>query len=98
MIENRSYLVRGGPGSGKTTLGLHFLTAANQDEPVLFIGFQEPEAQIEANATSVGLDVTNVNFLSLIPDEHFFTDQQGYDIFLPGMSSRNRWWTPSFKR
>ncbi|WP_308428006.1 RAD55 family ATPase, partial [Modicisalibacter luteus] len=39
LIENRSYLVRGGPGSGKTTLGLHFLTAANQDEPVLFIGF-----------------------------------------------------------
>ncbi|MFC3662871.1 ATPase domain-containing protein [Modicisalibacter luteus] len=84
LIENRSYLVRGGPGSGKTTLGLHFLTAANQDEPVLFIGFQEPEAQIEANATSVGLDVTNVNFLSLIPDEHFFTDQQGYDIFSSG--------------
>ncbi|TDX24796.1 circadian clock protein KaiC [Modicisalibacter xianhensis] len=81
LIENRSYLVRGGPGTGKTTLGLHFLTAADQGEPVLFIGFQEPEAQVEANARAVGLDVTSINFLSLIPDEHFFTEQQGYDIF-----------------
>lgn len=81
LIKNRSYLVRGGPGTGKTTLGLHFLTAADKGEPVLFIGFQEPEAQIEANAMAVGLNVAQVKFLSLTPDEHFFTDQQGYDIF-----------------
>ena len=27
LIPGRAYLVRGGPGTGKTTLGLHFLTA-----------------------------------------------------------------------
>ncbi|WP_315874906.1 ATPase domain-containing protein [Acaryochloris marina] len=26
LIANRAYLVRGGPGTGKTTLGLHYLT------------------------------------------------------------------------
>ena len=26
LIPKRTYLVRGGPGCGKTTLGLHFLT------------------------------------------------------------------------
>jgi circadian clock protein KaiC len=26
LIQKRAYLVRGGPGCGKTTLGLHFLT------------------------------------------------------------------------
>jgi KaiC/GvpD/RAD55 family RecA-like ATPase len=26
-VPTRCYLVRGGPGSGKATLGLHFLTA-----------------------------------------------------------------------
>lgn len=81
LIENRAYLVRGGPGLGKTTLGLHFLTAAKEDEATLFVGFQEPSDQIEANAKAVGVEVTRIHFLSLVPDEHFFTDQQGYDIF-----------------
>ncbi len=81
LIKERSYLIRGGPGLGKTTLGLHFLTARNNEEPALFIGFQESETQIEANARSVGIDVSGVSFLSLIPDEAFFTDQQGYDVF-----------------
>lgn len=81
LIRNRAYLVRGGPGQGKTTLGLHFLAAAGNDEPALFIGFQEPEEQIAANAAAIGLDVSNINFLSLIPDEKFFAEQQGYDVF-----------------
>lgn len=81
LIKDRAYLVRGGPGLGKTTLGLHFLTAGPEGESALFIGFQEPEAQIEANAGAVGLDVGGVSFLNLVPDAEFFTDQQGYDIF-----------------
>lgn len=81
LIANRAYLVRGGPGLGKTTLGLHFLTAAVKGEPSLFIGFQEPADHIEANAEAVGLDVAGIRFLSLVPDERFFTDQQGYDVF-----------------
>lgn len=81
LIKERAYLARGGPGLGKTTLGLHFLTAGSKNEPTLFIGFQEPEAQIEANAAAVRLDVSRVSFLSLIPDAEFFTDQQGYDVF-----------------
>lgn len=82
LIENRAYLVRGGPGLGKTTLGLHFLTAQGMEEgPALFVGFQEPSEQIETNAAAVGLDVANIHFLSLAPDELFFTEQQGYDVF-----------------
>lgn len=27
LLRTNSYLVRGGPGAGKTTLGWHFLTA-----------------------------------------------------------------------
>lgn len=80
-IRQRSYLVRGGPGQGKTTLGLHFLTAANDNETTLFIGFQEPEIQLRSNADSLGLDVSGINFLSLAPDERFFAEQQGYDVF-----------------
>ncbi|QBQ55917.1 ATPase domain-containing protein [Nitrosococcus wardiae] len=81
FIKQSSYLIRGGPGQGKTTLGLHFLSAANPQNSALFIGFQETEEQLRANAKAVGIDVSNIHFLRLSPDEHFFTDQQGYDVF-----------------
>lgn len=81
LIPRRRYLVRGAPGQGKTTLGLHFLTAAQPGEAVLFIGFQEPEDELRTNAASVGLDVHGVEFLSLSPDEEFFTQRQSYDVF-----------------
>src|SRR5690554_5868604 len=81
FIPKSAYLIRGGPGQGKTTLGLHFLTAAEEGETSLFIGFQETEEQLKVNASSVGIDVSNVRFLSLAPDEQFFVDQEGYDIF-----------------
>lgn len=76
-----SYLIRGGPGQGKTTLGCHFLASAAENEKALFIGFQEPESQLRTNAEAIGIDVSKVHFLSLAPDEHFFTDQQTYDVF-----------------
>lgn len=81
LIQGASYLIRGGPGQGKTTLGLHFLSSAKEGSNALFIGFQEPEEQLRTNAESIGIDMSNVSFLSLAPDEHFFTDQHGYDVF-----------------
>ncbi|MDN5849284.1 MAG: AAA family ATPase [Nitrococcus sp.] len=80
-IQQRSYLIRGGPGQGKTTLGLQFLSAADDQESTLFIGFQEPEEQLRRNAASLGLDVTAITFLSLAPAAQFFSEQQGYDVF-----------------
>ncbi|MCG6659779.1 AAA family ATPase [Halomonas campisalis] len=81
LIARRSYLLRGGPGLGKTTLGLSFLTAAGEGESTLFIGFQEPEAELRANAATVGLDTRGIEFLSLAPTEEFFTGAQTYDVF-----------------
>ncbi|HEX7030049.1 MAG TPA: ATPase domain-containing protein [Gammaproteobacteria bacterium] len=81
LVPKRSYLIRGGPGRGKTTLGLQFLAAAGSGETALFIGFQESDEQLQANAGALGIDVSRVDFLSLAPDEQFFTQQQGYDVF-----------------
>lgn len=81
FIPGASYLIRGGPGQGKTTLGCHFLSSAGRQGNPLFIGFQEPEEQLRTNAEAMGIDVSNISFLSLAPDERFFTDQQGYDVF-----------------
>lgn len=81
LVAGGAYLIRGGPGRGKTTLGMHFLATAPDDEPALFIGFQEAEPQLRANAAAIGLDLSRAHVLSLMPDEHFFAGAEGYDIF-----------------
>jgi circadian clock protein KaiC len=44
LIPARTYLLRGGPGTGKTTVGLHFLTLGDaRVEKPLFITMGEPE-------------------------------------------------------
>jgi circadian clock protein KaiC len=55
LVAGRSYLVRGAPGSGKTVLGFHFLTAgAENGERALFVNLEEDEADARANAASLG--------------------------------------------
>jgi len=49
-------LVAGGPGVGKTLLGLHFVTAGDQiEEPALFLGFMENTVQLREKARMFGL-------------------------------------------
>jgi len=89
LIPGRSYLIRGGPGMGKTTLGLHFLTAgAANGEQSLFINMGETEAQLRRNAAATGFDLSNIAFLDLSPTPDFFTEVQTYDVFSPAEVER----------
>ncbi|MDH7486389.1 MAG: ATPase domain-containing protein [Anaerolineae bacterium] len=89
FIPGRAYLARGGPGTGKTTLGLHFLTAgAANGEKALFITLGEPEAMIRQNAERMGFDLSNVAFLDLSPTPEFFAQVETYDIFSPAEVER----------
>ena len=89
LIPAQAYLIRGGPGTGKTTLGLHFLSAGVvRGEQSLFITLGEPEAQLRRNAQSLGLDLNGVNFLDLSPSSEFFIKVQTYDIFSPAEVER----------
>jgi circadian clock protein KaiC len=84
LVSGRAYLLHGNPGSGKTMLGLHFLTAgAVRGERALFITMGETEAQIRVNAASIGFDLRGVKFLDLAPSSDFFAQVQSYDIFSP---------------
>ena len=81
--------MRGGPGTGKTTLGLHFLASgAASGEKTLLITLGEPAAQILENGENIGLSLEAVTLLDLSPDSDFFTQQQTYDIFSPAEVER----------
>lgn len=82
LIPERSYIVRGDPGTGKTILGLHFLTAGvDAGETSLFINLEETTADVEQNAASLGVDLTDVEFLDLSPGSDFFGENRAYDVF-----------------
>lgn len=89
LIPGRAYLVRGGPGSGKTTLGLHFLTQGiAQGEKSLYVTFGESAEQIKSNGIAIGLNTEAISFLDLSPSSEFFTEIQTYDLFSPAEVER----------
>jgi circadian clock protein KaiC len=89
FLPNRAYLIRGGPGTGKTILGLHYLTAgAAQGESSLFISLGEPVDEIRRNAEQLGFNLKGIDFLDLSPTPEFFAEVQAYDIFAPAEVER----------
>ncbi|MCF8025163.1 MAG: hypothetical protein K9K82_06720 [Desulfobacteraceae bacterium] len=90
LLAGKSYLVRGGPGTGKTMLGMHFLTAGIEaGEKALFITLGETEPQLRENAEAVGFDVSGIDFLDLSPSSEFFSEMESYDIFSPAEVERD---------
>lgn len=90
LVPKRAYLVRGGPGTGKTTLGLHFLrTGADRGESALLITLESSEAQLRADAAALGLDLSGIAVLDLSPTREFFAQSQSYDIFSPADVERD---------
>lgn len=65
------YLLEGNPGTGKTTLALHFLLeGAARGEKGLYITLSETEAELRAGATSHGWTVDgNIDVFELVPPE-----------------------------
>jgi len=89
LLPRRAYLVRGGPGTGKTILGLHYLMAgAAAGERCLFVSLGEDEEHIRKNAASLGFELEGVDFVDLTPTSEFFTEVQTYDIFSPAEVER----------
>ena len=88
LLAERAYLVRGGPGAGKTILGWHFLSAAEQPDAPLFVTFGEPTDQLVTNAEALGFHTGEVEFLDLSPNSAFFTEHGSYDIFPPSEVER----------
>ncbi len=84
LLPARSYMLRGGAGTGKTILGLHFLTAgAAVGDDCLFVAFEESAADIRSNAEALGFDLDGVEILDLSPDASEFLEEDQYSVFAP---------------
>ncbi|AWB26920.1 ATPase domain-containing protein [Halococcoides cellulosivorans] len=82
LVPRRGYMIRGEPGAGKTTLGLHFLTEGIENgESTLYVNLEEDEDDITRNAESLGFDLSEVEFLDLSPTAEVFSEDQSYDVF-----------------
>ncbi len=69
LIPGRPYAITGNPGSGKTTLGIHFLMdGIKNGENVILCALDEPPNEIKANAQGYGFDIDAVRILDAVPD------------------------------
>ncbi len=68
--RNQIYLVEGGTGAGKTTLGLQFLIAgAARGERVLYLGFSETPEDLERIAGAHGWSLAGVDLHKVVSEE-----------------------------
>lgn len=59
LPRDRTTVINGGPGSGKTLLALEFLyRGALAGEPGIFVGFEEPIEHLRQNAATLGWDLS----------------------------------------
>jgi circadian clock protein KaiC len=64
------YLVEGDPGSGKTTLGLHFLLeGVRHDEKGLYVTLSETAAELRTVAASHGWSLEGIELFELVSSE-----------------------------
>jgi circadian clock protein KaiC len=84
LVPERSYMVRGPAGSGKTILSFHFLQAGlDEGETALFINLEEDVRDLRANAAALGFDTDAIEFLDLSPSADAFVDDDSYEVFEP---------------
>ncbi|HEY3378487.1 MAG TPA: ATPase domain-containing protein, partial [Armatimonadota bacterium] len=89
FVAQQAYLVRGGMGTGKTTLGLHFLTEGiRRGESTLFISLMRRKADILLHAASMGFDIQGIALLDLSPSPELFSEMQTSHIFPPAEIER----------
>jgi len=76
--KNRTTLVSGGAGSGKTLLGIDFLIkgATDFNEPGVFMSFEETETDLYKDVASLSLDLSGLVSKKKIVIEHVILDRK----------------------
>src|SRR5579859_4128273 len=88
LPRGRTTIVCGGPGCGKTMLGIEFLVrgATEFDEPGVLMAFEETPQEMAGNVASLGFDIEDLAakkklFLDYVPiDPGEITETGAYDL------------------
>ena len=84
LPRRRSYLLRGSPGVGKTTLGLQFLLeGARSGEPGLYVTLSETREELAAVAASHGWTLDGFRVHPLSTPEEMLEAQRQNTLFHP---------------
>jgi circadian clock protein KaiC len=83
LPEHGVYLVKGGTGTGKTTLGLQFLLeGAKRGEKVLFVSLSQSNRMLERIAASHGWSLDGVHVHAITPHEILRQQHATQDVFV----------------
>lgn len=82
FIKNHLYIIKGNPGTGKTTFGVHFLHAGmKNNENTMFISFTMEKNKTIELYEKLGIDLTITAFLDLSPSSTYLSEKMTYDLF-----------------
>lgn len=93
LPKNRTTLICGGPGCGKTLLGIDFLIngATKYNEPGVFMSFEESKDELYSDVASLNMNLRGLVAKNLIALEHVVLEQkdiQESDFNLEGLLIR----------
>ncbi|MFQ5578417.1 MAG: ATPase domain-containing protein, partial [Anaerolineae bacterium] len=84
LMPASSYLIVGGPGTGKTVLGLQFLRhSAAHKARCLLITLAEPEETLRRNAAAFGWDLSGVTIVDFAQELSKGQPEGEYSVFPP---------------
>jgi len=84
VIKRKSYLIKGGPGTGKSTFGYHFLEDGNDNgESTMLITLGESEENIRSHSAIQNIDLSGTVILDLGPGKRDLNSTQNYSVFSP---------------
>ena len=91
LPAHKLYLVQGVPGTGKTTLAMHFLMeGVGRGEPVLYVSLSETREEIEMVAASHGWDLAGVSLFEMTAAEEKLRSEAETSFFYPSEVELNR--------
>ena len=98
LIPHQSYLIQGGPGTGKSTIGYSFLEqGVKEGETSLYISFGESSKNTIKNAEKVSIDLSKVKIIDLNGDHDFTKNMESYSVFPTAEVENDSIFTPIIK-